>query len=173
MNQYLGPTFYCKAQIFLWIWNCLKLRNELKLYLGASLECYDCIEGNGGVHDCEQTIDCPDGMDVCTLEWDGKWITILLLKYALSSLFSYWHLFTGVPRNVLNKGCGHSTTQNWFLMQKCVWEIYKCRVKYQWNNQITSKGSTSSDHPFHHQPVPDQCAHHRVTATAWGRLNTG
>ena len=36
------------------------------------LECYDCVEGNGGVHDCEQTIDCPEGMDVCTLEWDGK-----------------------------------------------------------------------------------------------------
>lgn len=78
----------------------MKLRNELKLYLGASLECYDCIEGNGGVHDCEQTIDCPDGMDVCTLEWDGKWITILLLKYALSQSFKFtFFLLTFIYRS--------------------------------------------------------------------------
>ena len=49
------------------------------------LECYDCIEGNGGVQDCEETIECPDGMDVCTLEWDGESISVLMPWFIFSS----------------------------------------------------------------------------------------
>ena len=50
------------------------------------LECYDCVEGDGGVQDCEQTIDCPGGMDVCTLEWDGKSISILNTSASFNAL---------------------------------------------------------------------------------------
>ena len=71
-----------------------------------SLECYDCIEGIGGVQDCDQIIDCPEGMDVCTLEWDGKQISLLILILSRSLLL------TGLPTNILNKGCGHSAIRN-------------------------------------------------------------
>ena len=76
------------------------------------LECYDCIEGNGGVQDCEETIECPDGMDVCTLEWDGESISVLMPWFIFSSTIS---LFTGLPTNILNKGCGHSAVRYWYF----------------------------------------------------------
>ena len=76
------------------------------------LECYDCIEGNGGVQDCEETIECPDGMDVCTLEWDGESISVLMLWFIFSSTI---FLFTGLPTNILNKGCGHSAVRYWYF----------------------------------------------------------